>query len=72
MTVIRLKRCYFETCRFSEDPDFTLTEAEHQDEPFLVGAFKEIAGWIYDAWRGKVVKKAPSAGGRLLNRLISA
>jgi len=44
-----LKKCYFETYRFSEDLDFTLTEAEHQDEGFLVSAFKEIAGWVYDA-----------------------
>lgn len=44
-----LKKCYFETYRFSEDMDFTLTDAEHQDEAFLVNAFREIAGWIYDA-----------------------
>ena len=44
-----LKKCYFETYRFSEDLDFTLTDAEHQDEGFLVNAFREIAGWIYDA-----------------------
>lgn len=44
-----LKKCYFETYRFSEDLAFTLTEAEHQDEDFLVNAFREIAGWIYDA-----------------------
>ena len=44
-----LKKCYFETYRFSEDLDFTLTEAEHQDANFLVNAFIEIADWIYDA-----------------------
>jgi predicted nucleotidyltransferase component of viral defense system len=44
-----LKKCYFETYRFSEDLDFTLTEAEHQDEGFLINAFREIASWIYDA-----------------------
>jgi len=44
-----LKKCYFETYRFSEDLDFTLTQAEHQDKRFLVSAFKEIADWIYDA-----------------------
>lgn len=43
-----LKKCYFETYRFSEDLDFTLTEAGHQDKDFLVNAFKEIAGWLYD------------------------
>ena len=44
-----LKKCYFETYRFSEDLDFTLTKAEHQDENFLLGAFREVADWIYDA-----------------------
>ncbi|MGO9953033.1 MAG: nucleotidyl transferase AbiEii/AbiGii toxin family protein [Dissulfurispiraceae bacterium] len=44
-----LKKCYFETYRFSEDLDFTLTSGEHQDESFLVGAFKEIAIWVYNA-----------------------
>lgn len=44
-----LKKCYFETYRFSEDLDFTLTETEHQDENFLVNAFRDIADWIYDA-----------------------
>lgn len=44
-----LKKCYFETYRFSEDLDFTLTDAEHQDQAFLVNAFREIAGWVYDA-----------------------
>ena len=44
-----LKKCYFETYRFSEDLDFTLTESEHHDQGFLVNTFKEIADWIYDA-----------------------
>lgn len=44
-----LKKCYFETYRFSEDLDFTLTESEHNDQGFLVNTFKEIANWIYDA-----------------------
>lgn len=44
-----LKKCYFETYRFSEDLDFTLTEAEHQNRDFLVNTFKGIADWIYDA-----------------------
>ncbi len=44
-----LKKCYFETYRFSEDLDFTLTNAEQQNEDFLNGAFKEIADWVYDA-----------------------
>ena len=44
-----LKKCYFETYRFSEDLDFTLKDAEHLDEAFLVGVFEEIADWVYDA-----------------------
>lgn len=30
-----LKKCYFETYRFSEDLDFTLRDEEHLDEEFL-------------------------------------
>ena len=43
-----LKKCYFETYRFSEDLDFTITVPEHQNESFLIEAFKRIAGWIYE------------------------
>ena len=44
-----LKKCYFETYRFSEDLDFTLQDAEHLDENFLTGVFEEIGEWVYDA-----------------------
>ena len=43
-----LKKCYFETYRFSEDLDFTLQDAEHLDEAFLADVFEEIADWVYD------------------------
>jgi hypothetical protein len=43
-----LKKCFFETYRFSEDLDFTLSDAGHLEEEFLVSGFKEIALWIYD------------------------
>jgi hypothetical protein len=43
-----LKKCYFETYRFSEDLDFTITNPDQLDEGFLVNAFKEIADWVYD------------------------
>lgn len=43
-----LKKCYFETYRFSEDLDFTLTDPAHLDENFLVTTFTRIAEWIYD------------------------
>ena len=41
-----LKKCYFETYRFSEDLDFTLRNEEHLDEEFLRTAFEEIVAWI--------------------------
>jgi len=34
-----LKKCFFETFRFSEDLDFTLKDPAHLSETFLVGAF---------------------------------
>jgi predicted nucleotidyltransferase component of viral defense system len=43
-----LKKVYFETYRFSEDLDFTLTENAHLDEGFLRRVFGEIAAWIYE------------------------
>jgi predicted nucleotidyltransferase component of viral defense system len=44
-----LKKCFFETYRFSEDLDFTLRDAEQLDEAFLAQVFNEIGEWIYDA-----------------------
>ena len=43
-----LKKCHFETYRFSEDLDFTLQDHSHLDEPFLQRVFSDIAAWIYD------------------------
>ena len=43
-----LKKCFFETYRFSEDLDFTLTKPEHLDADFLKNAFSEIGEWIYE------------------------
>ena len=43
-----LKKCFFETYRFSEDLDFTLTDAGHLDEGFLKATFAEIGEWIYE------------------------
>ena len=43
-----LKKCFFETYRFSEDLDFTLTDESHLDEDFLSRVFREIAEWIYE------------------------
>lgn len=43
-----LKKCFFETYRFSEDLDFTLTDAAHIDAAFLTQTFNEIGEWIYE------------------------
>lgn len=44
-----LKKCFFETYRFSEDLDFTITNPDHLDQEFLVTIFKGIAQWVYEA-----------------------
>jgi predicted nucleotidyltransferase component of viral defense system len=43
-----LKKCFFETYRFSEDLDFTLLNAGHLDEAFLKRVFAEIGEWVYN------------------------
>jgi len=43
-----LKKCFFETYRFSEDLDFTLRDEAHLDEAFLKRVFAEIGTWIYE------------------------
>ena len=43
-----LKKCYFETYRFSEDLDFTITDKAQLDRDFLVAQFTQIAAWLYD------------------------
>lgn len=43
-----LKKCYFETYRFSEDLDFTVMNEAHLDEAFLRRFFGDIAAWIYE------------------------
>lgn len=37
-----LKKCHFETFRFSEDLDFTLTDSNHLNSEFLLQTFTEI------------------------------
>ena len=41
-----VKKCYFETYRFSEDLDFTLRNEEHLDEEFLRPVFEEVIAWV--------------------------
>ena len=43
-----LKKCYFETYRFSEDLDFTIINPDHLNTEFLTSIFSEISNWIYD------------------------
>lgn len=43
-----LKKCFFETYRFSEDLDFTLRDATQIDETSLKRVFAEIGEKIYD------------------------
>src|ERR1700716_955684 len=43
-----LKKCYFETYRFSEDLDFTVTDEAHLDQDFLIRTFSDISAWIYE------------------------
>ncbi|MCB1119742.1 MAG: nucleotidyl transferase AbiEii/AbiGii toxin family protein, partial [Chlamydiia bacterium] len=43
-----LKKCHFETFRFSEDLDFTLRDASQLDESFLKSTFIEVTEWIYE------------------------
>lgn len=41
-----LKKCFFETYRFSEDLDFTLTDETHLTEAFLEKTLSEVGEWI--------------------------
>ncbi len=43
-----LKKCYFETYRFSEDLDFTLRDERHLEEGFLRRALGDVANWVAD------------------------
>ena len=43
-----LKKCYFETYRFSEDLDFTVLDESQLDEAYLLQRFRQVAAWIYE------------------------
>lgn len=43
-----LKKCYFESYRFSEDLDFTITNIDHRNPEYLKSVFIDIADWIYE------------------------
>ena len=42
-----LKKCFFETYRFSEDLDFTLRDTTHLDEEFLSRVLAAVVEWVY-------------------------
>ena len=42
-----LKKCYFETYRFSEDLDFTILETINTNQNYKK-IFTDISNWIYD------------------------
>ena len=44
-----LKKCFFETYRFSEDLDFTLSDPAHLDKAFLQNVFADLSAAIYDS-----------------------
>ena len=43
-----LKKCCFETYRFSADLDFTLTDPTQIDRDFLADNFRAVGEWIYE------------------------
>lgn len=43
-----LKKCYFETYRFSEDLDFTITDPAHLEAGFLGTTFADVTRWVYE------------------------
>ena len=43
-----LKKCFFETFRFSEDLDFTILKKSHLNNDFLLKSFYKIADFIYE------------------------
>ena len=43
-----LKKCFFETYRFSEDLDFTVTNSAQIEAAFLEERFAELSDWLYD------------------------
>ena len=50
-------KCHYETFRFSEDLDFTITEPSHLNCDFLVETFSEISDWIFYATGFEIPKR---------------
>jgi predicted nucleotidyltransferase component of viral defense system len=43
-----LRKCYYETYRFSEDLDFTIVDDGPEDPADLLPIFTEIATWVFE------------------------
>ncbi len=43
-----LKKCYFESYRFSEDLDFTISNLDDRSPDYLKTVFVDIADWVYE------------------------
>lgn len=43
-----LRKCYYETYRFSEDLDFTVIDGGPEDPADLQRIFGDVAAWLYD------------------------
>jgi hypothetical protein len=43
-----LRKCYYETYRFSEDLDFTVVDGGPEEPADLVRIFREVGEWLYD------------------------
>jgi predicted nucleotidyltransferase component of viral defense system len=41
-----LRKCYYETFRFSEDLDFTIVDGGPEEPAELMGIFAEVANWV--------------------------
>lgn len=64
-----LKKCYFETYRFSEDLDFTLQDVEHLDKAFLAEVFDEfwqelpaVFDWMNERTAAPALAAVPASG----------
>ena len=55
-----LKKCFFETYRFSEDLDFTVTEPAQLDRDFLIARFKVLWRMALRCDRHRVTGRAPA------------
>ncbi len=51
-----LKKCFFETYRFSEDLDFTITNSSTPDPDYYKREFIKTAQWLYDTAGIEILK----------------